>query len=337
MSETAFNIDAQDSTPNAWDYITAETRWDGYVRKLANEMFSERHTWSEDTDYDAVESFLEHHGDEITVLEKWETYDSDDDDGYVTFVHYFKEGAGEMRMFDPRSGEDIDESDTWLEHALKYSGDKSSYCFATRDEAFDHIGFSDPSDSGYGEGGYGNDVTLTVEGDSVESDDVTVVEDITFETMTPEDSGKSALNTLYGDTTYEFSATFDSDGSTMGPTASDVLRDTADTVEDKHGDYGHAIEKVAAIKGVLAVEGEPKIVELDDGREAVVMGDHAEETFQQKRMGGIITRLLDKVCRGYTLQFQNREDNVGEKLRETWSDAAGYCGHAATGGDEDGA
>lgn len=321
-------VERLDSTGTAYYYISTNTDEESIVPKVANERKNE--AWRDNVG--AVEDFIEDHGDEIAVVERWESFGDNGDT--VLFVHYWDYESGGLRAYDTRQKGNMDDDCGWFSYAATQPSD-SDLCFMRRDEAFEYVGHEDPND-GYGEGLYGaTDTTLTIGGDSVESHKVTEVEDITFEATTPDVSGTHALNTLYSGSTYEFSATFESDFGSMGPTASDVLRDTADTVEDKHGDYGHAIEKVAAIKGILAVEGEPEVVELDDGREAVVMGDHTEETFQQKRMGGIITRLLDKVCRGYTLQFQNREDNVGEKLRETWSDAAGYCGHAATG-EEDG-
>lgn len=124
------------------------------------------------------------------------------------------------------------------------------------------------------------------------------------------------------------------------------LREVAETVEEKNGDYGNAIEKAAAIKRVLADEDGPATFYTDGDRvwtgddksnapdyavEAVMLADTPTlTTAHQETVDGIMMRLLDKVCRIYHLVFIKDDRDVDDETTvDSAKDLAGYAGRLA--------
>lgn len=123
-----------------------------------------------------------------------------------------------------------------------------------------------------------------------------------------------------------------------------VLEELQQVREKKNADYGNAFEKVGVLKRVMADEDGPTIVELHGdgtydvkgdrdiwrdhtgGAEAVVLADTPEKTSTfEENVDGVLTRLLDKVIRTYTLVFLKDEPAVeNESTEDAAKDLTGY-------------
>lgn len=106
----------------------------------------------------------------------------------------------------------------------------------------------------------------------------------------------------------------------------EIIESMAEVLPDKRADYGTSWVKTACIKGVLAIEGRPEIIDLGDGREAVVLGEIPQcESQIEEAVDGLFTRLLDKVTRGWQLTRMGREQQVDdESVKDTFLDLAAY-------------
>jgi len=135
-----------------------------------------------------------------------------------------------------------------------------------------------------------------------------------------------------------------------------VLEDLKGVFEEKNDDYGNSWEKVGVLKRVMADEDGPEIIELDEGNKqgVVVTGPNegdvvvsftmdpdefddgvelvkladtptATSTFQQN-VEDTVTRMLDKLCRAYTLTLQKDEPALeNESTLDAWEDLTGYA------------
>lgn len=133
---------------------------------------------------------------------------------------------------------------------------------------------------------------------------------------------------------------------TSGDTPHDVLDELKEVFSEKNEDYGNSWEKVGVIKRVMSDTDGPRLVKLyDDGTyeevgepdqrthgataqsvEAVVLVDtpENESTFQQNA-DDLITRLLDKLNRAYTLVFLKDEPALdNESTEDAAKDLTGY-------------
>lgn len=116
--------------------------------------------------------------------------------------------------------------------------------------------------------------------------------------------------------------------------ATEHLQRIADVVEDKHSDYGELWMKETIIRRVLS-EDYNEIVELDDGRTAVVIdeGSHPQ-TLQQEVMSKTWTGLFNKIGRAYRLTFVKDNDVEGEPLEDAYDDLLGYAANLRAQVDE---
>lgn len=125
-----------------------------------------------------------------------------------------------------------------------------------------------------------------------------------------------------------------------------VLDELKEVFSEKNEDYGNSWEKVGVIKRVMSDTDGPRLVRLyDDGTyeevgeveqrphppdartvEAVVLVDtpENESTFEQNA-DDLITRLLDKLNRAYTLIFLKDEPALdNESTEDAAKDLTGY-------------
>lgn len=123
-----------------------------------------------------------------------------------------------------------------------------------------------------------------------------------------------------------------------------VLDGLKSTISEKNQDYGNSWEKVGVIKRLLAdKEGPRTFTVVDDGLvptkeldkfeevigdaesvEVVILSDTPEHTSTyEENVDGVLTRLLDKVCRTYTVVFLTDEPN-NETAEESAKDLTGY-------------
>lgn len=149
----------------------------------------------------------------------------------------------------------------------------------------------------------------------------------------------------------------------MAATPQDVLDDLKGVFKDKNADYGNSWEKIGAIKRVMADTEGPQTITISEmnieGR--IISGDNkgmkrvvfyvSEDTFEdtdeiefvrladtpqkqstfEENVDDLITRLLDKIIRVYTLTFLKDEPDVeNESLADAAEDATGYCSMLAS-------
>lgn len=134
-------------------------------------------------------------------------------------------------------------------------------------------------------------------------------------------------------------------------TVPEILDELKGVFEEKNDDYGNSYEKVGILKRVMADEEGPRLVELyPDGTydiadcdkptaarheyseetqepiEAVVLADTPKNTTTfEENADGLITRLLDKLNRTYTLIFLKDEPALdNESTEDAAKDMAGY-------------
>lgn len=115
-------------------------------------------------------------------------------------------------------------------------------------------------------------------------------------------------------------------------TVPEILSDTAETFENKNDDYGNSWQKIGAIKRLIAHDEGPEIVELEDGREAVVLADvpDCNSTFEQN-FEDAVTRQLDKIIRKYNLIRLVDEPKVeDESALDACTDDVGYAAMIAS-------
>jgi len=134
----------------------------------------------------------------------------------------------------------------------------------------------------------------------------------TFEVEQPEqDKLIETPQQGFGREEYKFECTMKLPSNETEP--SDVLHEVAEQQQAKNADYGSSWQKTGELKAVLAGGELPHI-----------------ETADEAVMDGLYTRMLDKLSRGYTLEFLNDEREIDdEALADTFRDLAGYAAMAA--------
>lgn len=127
----------------------------------------------------------------------------------------------------------------------------------------------------------------------------------------------------------------------------DVLDDLKDVFEDKNEDYGNSWEKIGVIKRIMADTEGPRVVTVEEGEtvhltehfeedtnefELVVLADTPQKTSTfEENVDDLLTRLLDKLIRTYTLTFLKDEPDVeNESLTDAAEDSVGYTSMLAS-------
>lgn len=121
-------------------------------------------------------------------------------------------------------------------------------------------------------------------------------------------------------------------------TETEVLEEVKGVLDEKDDDYGSSYEKAGVLKRVLADEDGPSVYTVNGGKldddkymhgelvEVVVLADTPQnETVFEENADGLITRLLDKLSRTYTLIFLKDEPDVeNESTEDAAKDMVGY-------------